>query len=240
MLNDSRVLNYVKRQLGHPVMKIELDDTQILEIIKEETLDEWSYYAPNKAKMALNLGVEANRVPGNPNEFYLFEPEGREILNISEIYFDQSSLYALGHPPMGVFSEFELRGWALQVHQAMTTKMFSSWDFTFEFHHPNRVRISPLPIHNERIVTVEYERKSQDDFSEIPNDVHRLFLDLALSDVMITIGRMRKKYGGGNLRTPFGEIPLESEIFDEGKELKREVIEKLERLFTPNILVDHG
>ena len=240
MLNEYLVLDYVKGELGFPFQPLEFEDKDILEHIQKFSIPTFSHYAPQKKKMDLNFLVERNKVAGRSNEFYLFEPEGREILNISEIYFDQSSLYALGHPPMGVFSEFELRGWALQVHQAMTTKMFSSWDFTFEFHHPNRVRISPLPIHNERIVTVEYERKSQDDFSEIPNDVHRLFLDLALSDVMITIGRMRKKYGGGNLRTPFGEIPLESEIFDEGKELKREVIEKLERLFTPNILVDHG
>jgi len=41
-------------------------------------------------------------------------------------------------------------------------------------------------------------------------------------------------------RTPFGEIPLESDIFDEGKQMKTEVLEKLERLYIPNIRIDHG
>jgi hypothetical protein len=63
---------------------------------------------------------------------------------------------------------------------------------------------------------------------------------LALADVMIAVGRIRKRYGGGNLRTPFGEIPLESDIHDEGKEIKRDLIEKLERLYIPNIHFDHG
>ena len=79
-----------------------------------------------------------------------------------------------------------------------------------------------------------------DDFSEIPNDIGEIFLELALADIMIALGRIRKRYGGGNLRTPFGEIPLESDILEEGKEKKREVIEKLERLYIPNIRIDHG
>jgi hypothetical protein len=113
-------------------------------------------------------------------------------------------------------------------------------DYTYEFEHPNVVRISPYPFNNLQFCTVEYERMSADDFREIPNDLHRYFLDLALADIMINIGRIRKRYGGGNLRTPFGEIPLESDIFDEGKTLRSEVIEKLERLYVPNIRIEHG
>jgi hypothetical protein len=56
----------------------------------------------------------------------------------------------------------------------------------------------------------------------------------------MVIGRIRKRYGGGNLRTPFGEIPLEGDIYEEGKEMKREILEKLERLFVPNVRVDFG
>jgi hypothetical protein len=122
----------------------------------------------------------------------------------------------------------------------MTTKMFSSFDYTFEFQHPNVVRISPFPFNNTQFVTVEYERMTADDFREIPNDLHKYFLDLSLANVMIALGRIRKRYGGGNLRTPFGDIPLESDIFDEGKTLKGEVIEKLERLYIPNVRIDHG
>jgi len=240
MLNDSRVLNYIKRNLGFPFMQLEWSDEEILEYIKEETIREWSYYVPDVKKMSLNFQLDANRVPGRVNEFYLNEPDGREILNVVDIYFDQGNLYALGHPPMGVFTEFEIRDWALRVHQSMPTKMFSSWDYTFEFHHPNIVRISPYPIGELAPATVEYERMSQADFSEIPNDIQTLFLDLSLAGVMIALGRIRKRYGGGSLRTPFGEIPLESDIFDEGKTLRSETIEKLERLYIPNVRIDHG
>ena len=240
MLDDSRVLNYIKRNLGFPFMHLEWTDEEILEYTKEETIREWSYYVPDVKKMALNLQLASTKVPGRVNEFYLSEPDGREILNIKDLYFDQGELYALGHPPFGVFSHFELRDWALRVEQSMQTKMFSSWDYTFEFTHPNIVRISPYPFNEVRSVTVEYERMQAEDFREVPNDLQIHFLELALADIMIALGRIRKRYGGGNLRTPFGEIPLESDIFDEGKQKKSEVIEKLERLFIPNVRIDHG
>jgi len=240
MLDDAKVLKYIKRNLGFPFMHLEWSDEEILDYVKEDTIRDWSYYVPDVKKMNLNLSLEANKVPGRSNEFYLNEPEGREILNVVDLYLDQGQLYALGHPPFGVFSEGEIKEWALAVNSAMTTKMFSSFDTTFEFTHPNVVRISPYPFQNVRSCTVEYERMSSDDFREIPNDLHRYFLDLALADVMIALGRIRKRYGGGNLRTPFGEIPLESDIFDEGKTLRGEIIEKLERLYIPNVKIDHG
>jgi len=58
--------------------------------------------------------------------------------------------------------------------------------------------------------------------------------------IIAVIGRIRKRYGGGNLRTPFGEIPLEADIYEEGKELKREQLEYLERLWVPSVRIDHG
>ena len=240
MLNDAKVLNYIKRNLGFPFMHLEWSDEEILEYIKEDTIREWSYYIPDVKKVPVNLQLDANKVPGRMNEFYINEPEGREILNVIEIYFDQGELYALGHPPFGVFSYHELNDWSLRVHESISTKMFSSWDHTFEFMHPNVLRVSPYPFNELKQITVEYERMSADDFSEIPNDLHKYFLDLSLADVMIALGRIRKRYGGGNLRTPFGEVPLESDIFDEGKTLKSETIEKLERLYIPNVRIDHG
>jgi hypothetical protein len=120
----------------------------------------------------------------------------------------------------------------------METKMFSSFDKTFEFKHPNIVRISPVNVDECKFVTVEYERMQSKDFSEVPNDLHMYFLKMSLADVMIALGRIRKRYAG--MKTPFGEIPIDAEVLDEGKELKREVLDVLERTFVPNVRVDFG
>ena len=240
MLSQSEVLEYVKDNLGWPFMHLELTDEKTVDYFIKHTLKEFGYYVPQVWKTTVNTGVGGSTVPGNPNEFYIFEPQGLEILNVIEIYFSSGNLYLHGHPPMGPMSMGELEGWALSVSNAMTVKMFSSFDYTFEFKHPNIVRISPLNSSDLGVITVEYERQQPEDLSGIPNDLYTYYKKLALGDIMMVIGRIRKRYGGGTLRTPFGEIPLESDIYDEGKELKREVIETLERLYIPNVRIDHG
>lgn len=240
MLNQNAVLDYIKSGLGWPFMHLELEDEKILDYISEHTLKEFSYYVPQKRTLAINLDATNVKVPGIANEYYIFEPQGLEILNVVDLYTSSSELMLHGHPPLGPLSMGEVPEWALSVHNAMLVKQFSSFDYTFEFKHPNIIRISPLPRSSIGHVTIEYERQQPSDLSGVPNDLHIYFKKMALADILIVIGRIRKRYGNGVLRTPFGEIPLESDVMEEGKELKREVLEILERLYIPNVRLDHG
>lgn len=240
MLTQSKVLDYIKDNLGWPFMHLELEDEKIIEYTTKNSLKEFAYYVPQVWKIGLNLDLSSNKVPGVANEYYIHDPQGLEILNVIDFYTTAGDYYLLGHPPLGAMSPGEVPGWALQVENSMMTKMFSSFDYTCEFRHPNVLRISPQPTGTLGIITVEYEREQPHDLSGIPNDLHGYYKKLALADILIVIGRIRKRYGGGTLRTPFGEIPLESDIFDEGKEMKREVLELLERLYIPNVRIDHG
>lgn len=240
MLNQQRVLNYIKDNLGFPFMHLEWSDQDIIKYFTTHTLREFSYYMPEVKRVGLNVQLEQNKVPGRANEWFITESQGLEILNIVEVYFDQGNSILLGHPPIGVVSHGELKEWALAVETSMTAKLFSDYDYTFEFIHPNKVRISSIPL-NTDFVTVEYERIHHPSLSGIPNEFHVLFQEFALADIMIALGRIRKRYGGGNLRTPFGEIPLESDIYDEGKEKKREIIDKFEnKHMIMNVRIDHG
>jgi len=240
MLNQQRVLSYIKSNLGFPFMHLELQDEEIIEYFTTHSLREFSYYFPENKRVGLNTQLEANQVPGRSNEYYITEEQGLEILNVVDIYFSEGNSILMGHPPIGVVSHGELREWALAVETSQTAKMFSNYDYTFEFIHPNRVRISPSPS-NEASITVEYERIQHPDLSGIPNEFQVLFEEFALADIMMVIGRIRKRYGGGNLRTPFGEIPLESDILDEGREKKRELIDKFEnKHMVMNVRIDFG
>jgi hypothetical protein len=241
MLNQAEVLRYVKDNMAFPFQTIEWDDDKILQFIDDNTRKEFSYYIPQTNQFVpLNTELPANLVPGHTNRYYITEPCGLEIYNVVEMYMNGSDYYVHGHPPLGPMSHGEVQGWAAAVEMAMTTKQFSSFDYTFEFTHPNMIRISPQATSSVGTVILEYEREQPSDLSGVPNDLHMDFKKLALADVMMAVGRIRKRYGGGTLRTPFGEIPLESDIYEEGKELKREEIEKLERLFIPNVHFEHG
>ena len=56
---------------------------------------------------------------------------------------------------------------------------------------------------------------------------------------MILLGRIRKKYEG-NLKTPFGDIPISAEVGDEGKEKKTAILEKLQGGIMTNIVFSVG
>ncbi len=250
MLNENRVLNFVKTNLGFPFHSIELDDNSIMEYLKQNTIREFSYYIPELRKMNLDVMAPSSKVPGRVNEFYLNEPEGREILNVKELYMPAGNLYALGHPVFGAYSfgygagfgrDNAIRNWAYEVESSMTLKKFSRFDVTFQFTHPNIIRISPNPTDNgQKEITVEYERIQSEDFSGVPNDLQMMFLDFCLADMMIVIGRIRKKYADGNLKTPFGEIPLGGEILEEGRDKKKELIDKFSSALIPNVKVNFG
>lgn len=240
MLNRNKVLNYVKDNLAFPFMHLELDDDKILEYITEYTLNTFSEYVRYKKKMYLDLTSDKNKVPEIQNEYYIHDDEGLEIINVSQLYPNESDYYVHGHPPLGPMTYGEIPSWALATTSSMDTKMFSSFDKTWEFIHPNIIRISPVVGTSSRGVTIEYETVQPSDFSGIPNQLQTFFCRLALADIKIVIGRIRKRYGDGTLATPFGEIPLSSDIFDEGKEERREVIEKLEEQFIPDVIFDKG
>jgi len=241
MLSQAEVLRYVKDNLAFPYQHIEWDDDKILEFIDDNTRKEFSYYHPRINHIVpLNTDLAANKVPGTQNKFYITEPCGLEIYNVVEMYTTGgASLYLYGHPPLGPMSHGEIQDWALATEMSMTTKQFGSFDYTFEFVHPNIIRISPIASSSIGTVLLELETEQPSDLSHIRNDMHMYFKRLALADVMIALGRVRRRYSG-QLRTPFGEIPLESEILEEGKEMRREVIEVLERLYVPNVEFEHG
>jgi hypothetical protein len=239
MLTQNRVLEYIKDNLGFDFMVLELSDEKIIDYFKTYTLREFSRYFPDVNKVYMNPLLPTSQVPGRGNEYYFSDPEGLEILNVKNVYYDMSDLLINGHPPLGPFTQGELRNWALDVETAGMLKMFSNYDRTIEFTHPNIVRISPTP-NNVRNITIEYERNHPDDLRKVSNEFQLLFCQLAFEDIMILIGIIRQRYGGGNLRTPFGEIPLGAEILEEGKEMKRDLIDKMTLGSLPNVTFDRG
>jgi|GEM_PF-2419311 len=238
MLNESRIIRYVKDNLGFPFQPLEKTDTELADYIREYTLRQFSEYVPQPQRiLVLDVTSEHTKVPGKQNEFYLEEPQGLEIYNVVDVYYNMSDLLIHGHMPIGPLSYGELANWAINTQMAVDLKQFSSFDKTFEFKHPNVLRISPVfATVSEKYVAVEYERQQPPDYSGIPNEFQIFFCEFALADIMIMLGRIRKRYS--DLRTPFGEIPISAEIFDEGNTKKKELLDRLIAGTLTNVTLD--
>jgi hypothetical protein len=236
MLNQNKVLNYIKTNLGFPYQFIEMEDSAILDYISKYTISEYSHFFPHTNTIGYNLKSPVNLVPDKANEYYIQDPDGLEIIDIKSIIFRMSQLTMFGHPPLGPLSLGELPSWTLAVETAGWIKTYSNWNYTYEFKHPNVIRISPTPV-SEDICVIEYERVHDPSFSTITADLAHMFMDFCLADIMILLGRIRSKYSeGGGLATPFGNVPLQgSQLYDEGREKKKELLDKFEQGSLPSL-----
>lgn len=239
MLNSAKVLKYIKLNLSYKTNFIELEDNEIMDYVKEFTLTEFSSFFPDKNSITLDLEIPSNKVPNKSNEYYIFDPDGLEIINIIGMYPEMSEYLMAGYPPFGPLGFGDIATWALETEAAGWVHKFSSFKLVGEYKHPNILVVSPYDFTNRR-VTVEYERIQPVDFSRIPNEQQMIFMQLALADIMIVIGRSRQKYADGNLQTPFGNIPLSAGIFDEGVNSKKELIEQLKATQIPNVTISFG
>jgi len=236
MLNEQQVLNYVKTKLGFPNLPLEYNDDQILDYIRMNTIKEFSKYIPDKHEVPLDVTKDEAQTEFR-NVFRFYDPDDATIMDIVAIYFSMAEWLIAGHPPIGLIgggSEAAMR-YVFQVDEAGTVDKWSYFRESYEFIPPNRVRIEPPP---SGPVTIQYERHHLPDFSTIPPEYEKQFLDLCWADVAIWLGTIRRYFR--TINTPFGEIELNAdELISEAKELKTTLIEMISD-YPPSVIVDIG
>lgn len=236
MLSWDFVIRRIKDDLSYPFQALEKTDDEIVDYLQRNALKKFERYFPDKNRITLDTNDSAVIVPDRCSEFYLFDPDQRQIKNVIGFISSMGDLVILGHPFMGVWSFEQTEEWALSVFKARFTKSMSNWNYTTEFRAPNILRISPK-FHGTAVI--EYEREHDRQLSTICPDLEDIFIDLCLAMVQMWIGKIRQKFNTYN--TPFGEIQVNGDmIFNEGKDLYDKTIDKLETGSMPNIIVDVG
>jgi hypothetical protein len=216
MLTKSKVLKYIKRNLGFPYEALEITDDEIMDQLIDFTIPSFSFYWPDENTIAFNF---SKRLPNAPsNEYLIEEPDGREIIRVISL-IPGSNYSVAGHPSVGITGDpIE---WVYKVRKASPKLSWGFQKFSWEFKAPNTIRIEGS---NPGTCAMVYGRVHADDFSTITLPMQEYFLPFIVADLKIWIGNIRKKYT--ELSTPYGNIPL-SDIRDEGKSDKQDILEKL-------------
>jgi len=236
MISWSYVLERIKDELGLPFQPLEKTDDEIIDYLKRNAVKKFSKYFPAKRMVPIDTADCSLHVPHKKSEYYVVDKDNREILDIINIYTTMSEDLVLGHPWIGVFTYDSVPHYALQVHMANTTKLWSIYNHTIEYLPPNTIRVTP--IYHGRFV-VEYEAQLDTELSDINPQIEDYFCDMCLYMTMRQIGRIRRKYA--NIQTPFGEIVLNAEeLYSEGDSKLTELIEKFETGSMPNVVFDRG
>lgn len=236
MLTWSVIVNRIHEELSLPFQMLEKSDQEIIDYLKRNALPKFEMYFPQKWRLTLDCSDPTVKVPGRFSEYYLIDPDGREIKTITGMISNIQGDLIHGHPIMGPFTFDQVPEWLLAVYQARNMTPFSMYTYHFEFIPPNMIRITPE--YTAKCV-IEYERSHDPELSSILPELHDVFIDLCIGMFFMNIGRLRQKYSSSH--TPFGEIPLNGDaLFNEGKEIYDKTIELMKTGSLPNVTIEVG
>ena len=232
MLSKQKTLRYIKDTLALPFNKIELTDDKMWQYFVDFTIPEFSSYWPDKRMVGYNFSDTSNYA-GVPNHYFFQDPEGCNVLGILEI-IPSSDVISQKHPFIGILDFERSVPYVEQAEEAGLVYRFGYYTFSFEFVFPNMIRISGS---SPGACAIIYDRVHPSDLYTINGHMEKHFLKFCLADIKIVLGNIRTKFQ--NLTTPYGEIPINPGIKDEGMTEKREVIEILETK-VPNLTIVYG
>jgi hypothetical protein len=236
MLSWSFILQRVKEELSLPFQLLEKSDPQIVDYLKRNALRKFEQYFPQKWRMTLNCALPEIKVSGRTSEFYLIDPDERDIRTVTGFVPTMGPSLFNGHPFMGPWTTGGVGEWALQTYNYGLLQPFSNFNYTTEFIPPNMLRVSPI---FSGVCVVEYERTHDPELSSINPELEDIFVDLCLGMFMMNVGRLRQKYN--TTSTPFGEIPLNGDgLYNDGKEIFDRTIDLMKTGSIPNVSFEHG
>lgn len=236
MITWSFVVERIKDELSLPFQMIEFDDQEIIKYLKMHALKKFTFYFPQKWRLSLNCSDPSIQVPARRSEYYLIDPDDRDILTIVDFIPNMGTHLMNNHPFMGPFTTGSVPEHLLQVYNSNLLKPFSNFNYMTEFIPPNMIRITPR---YQGQCVIEYERTHDPELSTLNPELEDHFINLCIGMFFMKVGRIRLKYS--TTQTPFGEIPLNGDtLMNDGKEIFDRTIEQFERLTVPNIVFHSG
>jgi len=236
MTNWSFILDRIKDELCLPFQVLEKSDEEIIDYCRRNCVKKFSTYFPAKNYITLDSGDVNTQVPNVQSQYYILDPDDREILTVVGFHTALGDYVITGHNPIGAFSFDSIPNLALTNFVSNNLRPFSVYERVCEFLYPNKLRIAPKWTGQ---AVVEYERVIDPELSDINSELEDYFIELCISMVFMLIGRIRKKYT--NIQTPYGEISLDADsLFTEGQTRYDRVMEDLQNKCLPNVLFERG
>jgi len=230
--NWDNLLSYIKLNLGSTVNNVEFSDEEIIGMIEEHVLPEFSRYVPLQRYYIMY--EFRNIISRSPALVFQFKNFKYKILHVNRLIrkptvLDITQYYNL-QQTSGDLTDMLIAQNAFSMMQD-----FVSQD-TWKFFAPDKLQIirgsNNYGSVMDFIVDVGCVHK---DPSTVDPDLYTLLRDLSLSTVFINIGRIRKKFSSFN--TPQSQVDVNAdEIFQEGMQLREKTIQELEELPPENYL----
>lgn len=231
--NWENLLEYIKLNLGATVNQFEFTDEEMIDIIKEHVLPEFSRYVPYiKYHLLYENGPEL--IQKYPFYVYRFLNITHKILRIHKLIrkpnlLDLSQYYNIQQ------NGGDITNYLITMNTVQMANDVIPPD-TWRFISPDKMELikgaNNYGVSMDFIVELECVHN---DPSTIDPDQYRLLKDFALANIMIYIGRIRTKFSQFN--TPQAQVEvLASELLQEGQQLKEKIQQELDDLTPDHML----
>lgn len=214
MLNSTKILRFIEKNLGYKFTELELEPDEIIEDIKQFTLPDYSKYFPYIVPVNID---RAEKVDGKVNRF-LIDTKGLDIMSVNRIvtgnmeYVDPS---IITRPS----AQTDIFG---SILSADVYSMVRN-PITFKFFPPNVVEVYPAVI-GLTTADIYVNCVHPDHFGTIATNMEDQFLQLAVLDVKMSLYQIRHRFA--NLSTPYGSIELFIDDLQDAESKRDELIEK--------------
>lgn len=235
MANKMNVLlDKIERRLGTKAMNLpdHLKKEEWAEVIKQDSLDTFSRYFPNK--MRIYIDTKSKQKDG----FYLIDEnlcDSVDIIGVRDIAWDEfarDSLYLQQSSGYGLYdiaySEYSMEDVMLLQARADMTSLFNTGIYV-NFQPPNRIKLTSVTgAELSRGVTsfpVDLLIKHADNLMTLPVSMMETFEQLALTDVAGFLYNELINYDG--LPTVYADIDLKLDRFKEQWDKREELVNYL-------------
>ena len=229
----SVVLGHIHDELGSGNTKLEITDRVIIETIQTQVMPVFSSYSDSTRYYRM---TDANIISSSP--IYIYKFDDNMEYGISEIkrIIPEALYTGIDYAQItstltgGDITDFLVRQNYIQM--AALAKAESNWKFV----RPNELQVIRAAYdYDSYNFIVEYGSVHQSP-ETVDSALWQEFLDLCTSYIMIKVGKIRKKFN--NFSTPFGQVELNADdLIAEGKELKRDALDRLNRTPSSDQLV---
>ncbi len=224
----SNLLDYVKLNLGASTNAFEFSDEEMIDIFREHTIPEFSKYIP--LIRYYRMTYDENLVTESPTFLYQFKNFCYKIMKVNNVIgtatlMDMDLLYMqAGRQTSYDVSEFLMS--ANYAHMAQIAVPPQTW----RFFAPDKIEV----MHSSDTMSFNYDFICElacihENPTTVNPDMYNFLRDLALSDIMIFVGRVRSKFE--SFTSPYGEVQVASRSWvDEGNQLREKTLENLRNL----------
>jgi hypothetical protein len=230
--NWGNLLSYIKLQLGSSVNNIEFTDEEIIGIIDEHVLPEFSRYVPLIRYYVMY--ESENIISRSPALVFQFKNFKYKIMNVNKLIRKPSVMDITQYYNLQQTSG-DLTDMLIAQNSFSMSKDFVSQD-TWKFFAPDKLQMVRGSNNYGSVMDFIVELNCiHKDPSTVDPDVYHLLRDLALATIFISIGRIRKKFSSFN--TPQSQVDINAdEIFQEGIQLREKIIQELDDLPPDNYI----